>query len=134
MKSPGITRRYAATRQLPIAAPGTSPEARTHPPGHRFRRCPGGRRPAVRSGQVHQPKLAQEAEFVEAPPALHDAAVADTPDIDPGKGDGTAGRWHAENSALLRAAGGEVLDHQITLADQDVHLAVPVGEGGAEHG
>jgi hypothetical protein len=27
-----------------------------------------------------------------------------------------------------------VLHHQVALADQDVHLAVPVGEGGTEHG
>src|SRR5690242_8250679 len=129
MNAPGMTRRYAATPQLRIAAPGTSPEVRARSPGHRFRRRPGRRRPVVRSGQVHQLELAQQAEFVQAAPALHDAAVADAPDIDPGQGDGPAGRWHAEKRALLRAAGGEVLDHQITLADQDVHLAVPVGEG-----
>src|SRR5215469_12206048 len=95
---------------------------------------PGRTAPRLRSGQVHQPELAQEAEFVKAPPALHDAAAADAPDIDPGKGDGTAGRWYAEHFALLRAAGGEVLDHQVALADQEAHLAVPVGEGGTEHG
>src|SRR6516162_3706548 len=107
MNAPGITRRYAATPQLRIAAPGTPAGGRTCSPGHRFRRCPGGRRPGGRSGQVHQPELAQEAEFVQAPPALHDAAVTEAPDIDPGKRNGTARRRHAENPALLRAASGE---------------------------
>src|SRR5690348_4089171 len=115
MDPPAITRRYAATRRLRIAAPGISPEGTTRSPGHRFRRCPGGRRPGVRSGQVHQPELAQQAEFVKAPPALHDPAAADAPDIDPGKGDGMAGRWHAEDFAPLRAAGGKVLHHQVAL-------------------
>src|SRR6478672_21537 len=115
MNASDITRRYGPTAQSRIAASGTSPEVKTHSPGQRFRRCPGGRRPVARSGQVHQPELAQQAEFVEAPPALHDAAVADAPDIDPGKGDGTARRRHAENFALLRAASSEMLDHQVTL-------------------
>src|SRR6516164_4299443 len=133
MNAPGITRRYAATPQLRIAAPGAPGWGRTCSPAP-VQEMPGGRRPGGRSGQVHQPEPAQEAEFVQAPPALHDAAVTEAPDIDPGKGDGTARRRHAENLALLRAASGEVLDHQVALADQDVHLAVPVGEGGAEHG
>src|SRR5215471_721826 len=129
-----MTRRYAATSQSPIAAPGTPAGGRTRSPGHRPRRCPGGWRPVVRSGKFDQPELAQQAELVEPPPALHDAAVADAPDVDPGKGDGMPERRHAENFALLCAAGGEVLDHQVTLAHQDVHLAVPVGEAGAEDG
>src|SRR5262249_22189321 len=113
---------------------GTPAGGRTRSPGHRPRRCPGGWRPVVRSGKFDQPELAQQAELVEPPPALHDAAVADAPDVDPGKGDGMPGRRHAEQFVLMSAAVCEVLYHKVTLADQDVHLAVPVGEGGAEDG
>src|SRR5262249_57140128 len=90
--------------------------------------------PFIRSGYVHQPELTQEAEFVEAPPALHDAAVADAPDVDPGKADGTARSRHAEDLTLLRTARCEMLHDQLTLADEDAHVAVPVRECGAEHG
>src|SRR6266567_890946 len=105
----------------------------TRPPGHRVRTYPGGQCPVVRSRYRHQAKLAQQAEFVEAPPALYDAAIADAPDVDPGEADGTARSGHAENLALLRTARREVLDDQVALADEDVHVALPVGECGAEH-
>src|SRR5712691_3047259 len=71
----------------------------TRPPGHRVRTYPGGQCPVVRSRYRHQAKLAQQAEFVEAPPALYDAAIADAPDVDPGEAHGTARSGHAENLA-----------------------------------
>src|SRR5260370_672918 len=92
------------------------------------------RYPAAWSGELDQPELAQQAEVVEASPALHDAPVMDAPDVDPGQADGTVRGGHPEDLALLRAARGEVLDDQIALADEQAQVAVPVGEGGAEHG
>jgi hypothetical protein len=41
--------------------------------------------PSARSGRRDQAELAQQAEFVDAAPALHDPALADSPDIDPGQ-------------------------------------------------
>src|SRR4029453_18982343 len=82
----------------------------------------------ARSGLRDKAELAHEAEIVQAPPALHDAAVADPPDIDPGQADGAA-RWgHSEDLSLLRAARREVLDHQVALFDVEADVAVPVGE------
>src|SRR6516162_10341676 len=108
MSAPGMTRRYAATNVVAdrcTGHPGSGMDLFTWAPVRAMPRQTAAR---CASGLVHQPELAQQAEFVEAPPALHDAAVTDAPDVDPGKGDVMAGRWHAENFALLRAAGGEV--------------------------
>src|SRR5262249_23585507 len=79
-------------------------------------------------------KLVQQRKFVQATPALHDAAVAKAPDVDARHADG-APRWrHAEDLALMSAAGRELLDHQVALGDEDARIAVPVREPGPEHG
>src|SRR6201990_1555073 len=88
----------------------------------------------ARSGLGDQAELAHEAEIVQASPALHDAAVADPPDVDPGQADGAARRGHSEDLPLLRAARREVLDHQVVFFHEEVQVAVPVGERGPEHG
>src|ERR1700741_2363894 len=88
----------------------------------------------ARSGLGDQAELAHEAEIVQASPALHDEAVADPPDVDPGQADGAA-RWgHSEDLSLLRAARREDLDHQVAFFDVEADVAVPVGERGTECG
>src|SRR6516225_1985877 len=82
------------------------------------------------SGPGNQAELAHQAEFVQAPPALHDAPVPDPPDVDPGQADGAARCGHPEDLPLLRAARRESLDHQVTLFDKEAQVAVPVGERG----
>src|SRR6185437_3128282 len=88
----------------------------------------------LRSGGRSQAELAHQAEVVEAPPALGDTPVADPEDVDPWQGDGPARSGHAEDLALLRAAGREVLGHQVAFGDEEAEVAVPVGERGPEHG
>src|SRR5882672_2782441 len=100
--------------------------ARARALGDRFRpaqRPP--RAPVIRSGLGGQAELAHQAEFVQASPALGDAAVADPPDVDPGQADGAARRGHSEDLPLLRAARREVLDHQVALFDVEADVAVP---------
>src|SRR5262245_42813050 len=81
-----------------------------------------------------QAELADQAEVVEPSPALDDAAVADPEHVDPVERDRAAGGRHAHDLAALSAAGGELLHDQVTLADEQAGVGVPVGEGRPEHG
>src|SRR5581483_909277 len=87
-----------------------------------------------RSGLRYQAELAHEAELVQPSPALADAAVADPEDVDPRQGRGPARGGHAEELTLLRAAGGEQLNHQVAFGDEEAEVTVPVRERGPEHG
>src|SRR6266699_4143502 len=138
MAASAIGRPYPGTWRAaePRACPRRSPR--------RPRRPPSGAAPAPRqsaraiadcscgSGLRDKPELAHQPEFVQAAPALDDAAVAQAPDVDPRKAERAVRRRHAEQLTLVRAAGREVLDDQIALAVEDVHVAVPVGARGAE--
>src|ERR1700749_1931735 len=92
------------------------------------------RMPVIRSGLGDQAELPHQAEFVQASPTFHDAAVANPPDVDPGQADGAARCGHPEDLSLLRAARREALDHQVAFFDEETQVAVPVGERGPEHG
>src|SRR6266567_3112436 len=123
------TWRAAEPRACPPRRPRGPPSGAARAPRRSARAiadCPCG------SGLRDKPELAHQPEFVQAAPALHDAAVAQAPDVDPRKAEGAVRRRHAEQLTLVRAAGREVLDDQIALADEDVHVAVPVGARGAE--
>src|SRR5580704_5507900 len=82
---------------------------------------------------VGQAKLTEQAEIVEPTPALHNATLTDTEDLDPAERDCPAVSWHTHDFAVLRAGGRELLDDQVVLADEETHVAVPIWEGGSEH-
>src|SRR5215472_5763403 len=91
---------------------------------------------ALRKGsrRVHEAKLTEQSEVIQPAPALHDATVPDPEDLNPAERDRPTGGRHSHDLALLRAVRGELLHDQVTLTDKVIDVAVPVGEGGTEHG
>src|SRR6516162_7184972 len=86
------------------------------------------------SRRVHETKLTEQSEVIQPTPSLHDPIVPDPEDLNPAKRDRAPGGRYSHDLAQLRAARGELLHDQVTLTDEVIDVAVPVGEGGTEHG
>ncbi len=78
-------------------------------------------------------ELGEEPEDIEVPPTLDDLAVPEPEDVDTGHGHHTVRGRRAHELAPVGSRRRESLDDVIALGDQQVHLAVPVGERGAKH-
>ena len=85
------------------------------------------------SWQVDDAELPKEAEVVEATPSFDDLSVCDAEDVDPRQGDGVT--CSALRPGLRRwvPGSGEQLDDDVSLADQEVQIAVPVGGNAARN-
>src|SRR5260370_24742679 len=83
---------------------------------------------------IDQAELTEQTEIVEPTPPLHDATLTDTEDLDPAERDCPAVSGHTHDFALLRAGGCELLNDQVVLGDEETDVAVPIWEGGSEHG
>jgi hypothetical protein len=96
-------------------------------------RTPSSPQAPVGRSAVGQSELSHQSNFVKSAPALDDLVVFDPEHLYAFEDYYFAGGRHAHQIAAVSAARGEALNDDVSLGDELLHFAVPIGERLAKH-